>query len=225
MDMEDFYQLCEAIGTMTFSTIHENEVQSRIAHFNGFDEHGIYFRSMGNKPFARQLLESKKVTVCGITDSSISHHVDDLNPHFSTGYSIRLVGDVEFVSEQQVRERAVGNERLQLAVFDLDRYPAMKKGNFVITRAKVEIYDFDFECEKRDHKLLRTRFSFGDVAFNLAGPSITDACIECGKCYSGCTFKAIEPGSPYRIKPERCDDCGSCLEICPVNAIEISKAF
>jgi ferredoxin len=225
MKIQEFYELCEKIGTMTFSTIHGNEVQSRIAHFNGYDEHGIYFRSMWNKPFARQLLESKTVTVCGITDSSIYHRQDDMNPYFPAGFSIRLVGDVEFVSEDQIRQRAVGNERLQLAVFDMDRYPAMKKGNFLITRAKVEVYDYDFDCKNRDHKVLRTRFSFGDFPFNLAGPRITDACIACGKCFSGCTFKAIEKGSPYRIRPERCDDCGSCLEVCPVNAIEISQAF
>ena len=225
MKMEELYELCEKIGTMTFSTIHGDEVQSRIAHFNGFDEHGIYFRSMWNKPFARQLLETKKVTVCGISDSRIFHKPNDMNPYFPPGFFIRMVGEVEFVSEEEIRKLAVGNERLQLAVFDMDRYTAMRKGNFVITKAKVEIYDFDYDCSTRDHKDLRTRFSFGDVPFNLAGPTITDKCIECGKCYENCTFKAIEKGTPYRIDPIRCDDCGSCIMNCPVDAIELSKTF
>ncbi len=50
---------------MVFSTMHGDEVHSRVAHFNGYDEEGLYFRTMANKTFCKQLIETGKVTVCG----------------------------------------------------------------------------------------------------------------------------------------------------------------
>ena len=223
--LEYLYEKLEHIGSLTFSTMYKDEIHSRIAHFNGFDEHGIYFRSMWNKPFAKQIIEHGKITVCGVTDSRISHAEDNYVPQFPPGYSVRIIGKVKFVSEEELRERAKGNNRLELAVFDMDRYVAMRKGNFVIYKAKVEIYDFDYDCINRDHKLLRERFSFGDVTFNLAGPRITDKCTQCGLCLKKCSFKAITAGSPYKIDPSKCDDCGDCLMVCPTGAINQSIPF
>jgi len=225
MTIKEIYDLFDAVGVSTFSTIHKGEVHSRIAHFNGYDEEGIYFRTMWNKPYARQLMETGQVTVCGVTDSRILGHDEEYVPEFPPGYSIRLIGKVKFVPEDAIREKAKTNEGLKTAAQDMDKYPAMKKGNFVIYAAKVEVFDYDFEMKSRDHKLLRTRASFGGMTYNLAGPRITETCIECGKCYKKCSFKAIEKGSPYRVNPQRCDDCGDCLEVCPVGAINLSQAF
>ncbi len=225
MTIKEIYELFDNIGTLTFSTIHNGEVHSRIAHFNGYDEDGIYFRTMWNKPYARQLVETGSVTVCGVTDSRVLGHDEDGAPEFPPGYSVRLIGKVKPVDEAAIREKAKTNEMLKTAAQDMDKYAAMKKGNFVIYEAKVDVFDYDFEGTKRDHKILRIRDSFGGMTYNLAGPTITDKCIGCGLCFKNCTFKAIEKGEPYRIRPERCDDCGSCIEVCPVDAIELSKAF
>lgn len=223
MNIKEIYEKLERIGVLTFSTIYNGEVHSRIAHLNGYDENGIYFRTMWNKPFARQLKETKKVTLCGISDSRVLDHDENGVPEFPPGYFIRLIGEVKYLSEENVRELAKTNEKLKLAAYDMEKYPAMKEGNFVIYKAKGEIFDYDFECKRRDHKVLRKRFQFGGMNYNEAGPTITDRCIECGKCFKSCTFKAIEKGSPYRILSERCDDCGSCIMVCPVDAIELSK--
>lgn len=145
MELKELYELIDEIGCFTFSTMGEKgEIQSRIAHFNGFDEEGIYFRTMTSKPYYR---------------------------------------------------------------------------------GKVDVFDTDFELTRRDHKVLRTRFSFNGYEFNLAGPRITNKCIECGLCKQTCSFNAIEAGSPYKINPSRCDDCGMCMHVCPVNAIEESLEF
>lgn len=225
MDIKKIYEYVEKIGVLVFSTISGNEVHSRIAHFNGYDDEGIYFRTMFNKPFGRQLVETGKVTVCGSTDTRILGNKQDGTPIFPPSYSFRLIGEVKKVPTEIIKEKAKNNIELQIAANDIEKYPAMAEGNFVIYRGKGEIFDVDFEETNREHKLLRTRFSFGDVSFNPAGVRITNKCIGCGKCKKVCTFKAIEEGSPYKVISERCDDCGSCLMACPVNAIEKSLTF
>lgn len=225
MNIKEIYDVLNSVGVLTFSTIENNEVQSRVAHLNGCDEKGIYFRTMGNKPYARQVKKTGKVTICGVSDSRILGHNDDGVPEFPPGYSIRLVCEVEYLEEETIRELAKTNADLQLAVYDMDKYPMMKKGNFRIHKAKGELYDYDFDCLNRDHKLLRKRFEFGGMSYNKVGPTITSNCIKCGACKKVCTFKAIEEGSPYRINPDRCDDCGSCINACPVDAIELSKSL
>lgn len=225
MEIKKVYEYAEKIGVLVFSTISDDEVHSRVAHFNGYDEEGIYFRTMANKPYARQLIESGKVTVCGITDTSITSHDENGAPVFPPSYSFRLIGDVKKVSKEVIKEKAKTNKELRTAANDIELYPAMGEGNFVIYKAKGEIFDVDFDCVNRDHKLERLRFEFGDKSFNEAGVRINDKCIECGICKKICSFKAIEEGSPYKVISNRCDDCGSCLLKCPVGAIEESLVF
>lgn len=223
MTLDKLYEQIEKLGVMTFSTIHDGEVHSRSAHFNGFDDEGLYFRTMANKPYARQLRETGKLTVCGISNAHVSY--DGASPIFPRSFTIRIIGEVRPVAPEVIIEKAKTNDLLKTAAQDIENYPAMADGNFVMYRAKVEIYDVDFELENRDHKLLRTRFAFGGATFNPAGVRITDQCIECGACKEVCSFKAIEVGTPYRCNPERCDDCGSCIRVCPVNAIQESLTF
>ena len=97
---------------------------------------------------------------------------------------------------------------------------------FCICEGKGEVFDYDFELENRDHKLLRKRFAFGGETVNEAGVRIDpDKCIACGECYEVCTFSAIVEGEPYKVQSERCDECGSCINACPVEAIECSKTM
>jgi ferredoxin len=225
MEIKKIYEYSEKIGILVFSTIHNDEVHSRVAHFNGYDEEGIYFRTMSNKPFCRQLIETKKVTVCGCTNTDILGHKEDGTPIFPPSYSFRLIGEVKNVPADVIKEKAKKNEALRTAANDIEKYPAMAKGNFVIYKGKGEIFDVDFEKINRNHKLLRTRFSFGGTHFNPAGVRINDKCISCGSCKKVCTFDAVKEGTPYKIISNRCDDCGSCLLACPVNAIEESLTF
>lgn len=226
MKLEELYKKIEEVGCFTFSTFGEKgEIQSRIAHFNGFDEEGIYFRTMTSKPYYRQLMKHKKVTVCGITDSKVLGHEPDGTPIFPPSYSLRIVGDVENVPYEVICEKAKTNKDLVTAVQDGEKYPTMKDANFRISRGKVDIFDTDFELQRREHKVVRTRFSFNGYDFNYAGPRITDKCIGCGLCKKNCSFLAIEEGKPYKINLIYCDDCGTCLTVCPVGAIEESLEF
>ncbi len=224
MDLTILYGYIEQIGVMSFSTVMNGEVYSRSAHFNGFDQDGLYFRTMVNKPYCRQLKETGKLTVCGISDSTVQH-TGNGGVYFPPSFTLRLIGDVRPVPPEVIIKKATTNQMLLTAANDIIAYPAMAEGNFVMYRAKVEIYDADFEMEHRDHKLQRTRFAFGGKSFNPGGVRITDKCIECGACREVCSFKAIEAGTPYRCNPERCDDCGSCIRVCPVDAILESLPF
>jgi ferredoxin len=223
MELKKLYQYIEEIGVMAFSTIYNDEVHSRSAHFNGFDEDGLYFRTMSNKPYARQLLETQKLTVCGISNSKALEK--DGHAHFPPSFTLRLISDVRYVPPEVIIEKAKSNDMLKVAALDIEAYPAMAEGNFVMHRFKGEIYDVDFELLHRDHKLIRTRFAFGGATFNPAGVRIGEDCIECGLCKEICSFKAIEEGSPYRCIPEYCDDCGSCMLVCPVEAVQKSLVF
>jgi len=69
------------------------------------------------------------------------------------------------VPPELIVEKAKENALLQTAALDIERYPAMTNGNFVMYRAKGEIFDADFKMEHRDHKVLRTRFAFGGASF------------------------------------------------------------
>lgn len=225
MTIKELYEYADRIGLLTFSTIYNGEVHSRIAHLNGYDDEGIYFRTMGNKPYGRQLKESGRVTICGHLSAGIFNHENvGATPHFAPGYSLRIIGHVRFVPAEEVIEKAKSNKMLEVAARDIEQYPAMGNGNFMITRAKCEIFDYDFEKVNRSHKLQRTRFSFGGETFNPAGVRImAEECIGCGACQSICSFDAIDyNGENYRVNPERCDDCGSCMLQCPVGAIRES---
>jgi len=223
MNNKEIYELFDKIGCLTFTTVSDGIPHSRIAHFNGFDENGFYFRTMVVKPFYRHLVNKPVISICGLyPDSKIDLDPETGLPYFKPGYFIRLIGEVRPVPADEIREKAETNLHLKSAAHDLEAYPAMS--NFCLYRGRGEVFDYDFEMEHRDHKLLRTRFSFGGGSSSIAGCRITDKCISCGQCIEECTFKAIKEASgKYEIIPERCDACGSCSVVCPADAIEAAE--
>lgn len=219
MNIDEIWNYLEKIGCLTFATISDGFVHPRIVHPYAYDEEGIYFMSMNIKPFARQLRQTKQVSVCGMWPKTQILGVDEnLVPEFPPGFTLRIIGHVREIFEEEVRLKAKTNPQFKKTLFDLKKYPATC--NFQIYKGKGEIYDFDYEMKNRDHKLLRTRFAFGGDTYNPSGSRITDECTECGECFEVCTFKAIKKGSPYEVISERCDECGSCALVCPVKAIK-----
>lgn len=216
MTIREIYERFDSIGSCVFATVNGDEPETRIAHFLACDEEGLYFMTMTTKPFYRQLKESGKVSVCGLSASSAVTMREDGTLDMAPGYFIRVTGDVREVAMEEIK--AKNDPAFNYGIEDQQRYPAMT--TFVLYRAKGEIFDYDFDMKFRDHKLERERFSFGGHPVEKAGLTITEACVGCGACESVCTFKAIRrEGNMYVIDGSRCDECGDCWVRCPVHAV------
>lgn len=220
MNIEDIYKKFEKIGCLTFATIDKDTPQTRIAHLFAYDHEGLYFRTMITKPFYEQLTKTKKVSICGMyPKTSVSYNAEGM-PYFPPGYTIRATGKVREIPFDVLKEKSAADDMFLLGVKDIEKYPAMT--TFCLYEAWGEVYDFDYEMEHRSHKLLRKGFSFGGALIPFRGIRITDACISCGKCQAGCSFKAIsQHGEKFVIDHTRCDACGDCYMVCPAGAIEI----
>jgi ferredoxin len=218
LNIYEVYERFEKIGCYPFSTVDEHgSPVSRIAHFIAVDDEGLYFTTMNVKPFYRHLKANGTVSACGASGSG-KVEMDEKNlPVFQPGFAIRVTGKVRELPNDVIVAKAADNHGLDVAVHDFEKYPATRA--FVLYQGHGEVYDYDFELVKRDHKLERERFAFGGDSFVEPGLVIGESCIGCGTCLELCTFKAIEAGSPYRIRGNRCDECGTCYVNCPVQAI------
>ncbi|WP_291327424.1 4Fe-4S binding protein [Desulfovibrio sp. UCD-KL4C] len=222
MNLEGIYETIAKIGHLTCTTLKDATMYSRIIGFCGSDNDGIYFLTMTVKPFYRQLKANPQVSLCGIYPSARKEGKNKVGqPYTRPGFFLRITGEAREITQDEVHEKAAsGSELHKYALEDIERYPAMRL--FCIFKGKGELYDYDFEMENRDHKLLRERFAFGGETFNTSGARIDPAkCIACGECFEVCSFKAIEPGDVYRVRNERCDECGSCILACPHEAIDL----
>lgn len=220
MEIAEIYAKFDQIGCLTFATIDNGYPQTRIAHLFAYDHEGLYFRTMITKPFYAQLKEIGKVSICGMyPKTSVSHDAQGM-PYFAPGYTIRATGDIREIDLETLQMKAAAEEMFMLGVKDIQKYPAMT--TFCLYRAWGEVYDFDFEMEKRSHKLLRAGFSFGGQPIPERGLRINEDCSACGECLENCSFKAIYlENETYIIDPTKCDVCGDCYMICPVGGVDI----
>ncbi len=217
MDIKEIFDLFEKVGCLTFATINGDYPETRIAHFLTYDEEGLYFFTMDAKPFYKQLKETGKLSVCGLSVPPQVEWVDEDTPYSAPGFFIRATGDVrEFTIEEA---KAKDPEHFKYLIEDHKRYPRIT--GFCLYNFHGEIYDYDFEKENRENKLLRERFTFGSMKAIPVGLRIDKSkCISCGKCKQNCSFLAItQDDDGYRIMGERCDECGNCYNSCPADAV------
>ncbi len=226
MTLHEIHEAIKKVGSLSMTTLDGETMHSRIVGIIGGDDQGIYFLTMYVKPFYRQLKNNPQVALCGIYPSSRKTGKNAVGqPTFAPGFTLRITGEAREIPEDEVKEKAAAGSAVhQYFLKDAARYPALRL--FCIFKGKGEIFDFDFEMEHRDHKLLRTRFGFGGETFNEAGARINpEKCTACGECFDACTFKAIVLGDPYRVDGSRCDECGSCFLVCSQEAVELSKTI
>lgn len=226
MMLQEIDSAIAKVGSLSITTLDGNTMHSRIISVCGSDEDGIYFLTMNVKPFYRQLKSNPQISMCGIYPSGRKEGKNkNGQPYWPPGFFLRITGETREVSGDEIRKKTeAGSEIHRYALEEAERYPAMKL--FCVFKGKGELFNYDFELENRDHKLLRKRFAFGGETVNEAGARIDpDKCIACGECHEVCTFKAIVEGQPYKVDSERCDECGSCIMACPSEAIECSKTM
>lgn len=226
MTTQELKSALAKVGSLSITTLDGSTMHSRIISICGCDDDGIYFLTMDVKPFYRQLKSNPHLSLCGIYPSGRKEGKNkDGQPYWPPGFTLRVTGEAREITDEEIKEKAAsGNELFQYTLEEATRYPSMKL--FCIFKGKGEIFDYDFELENRDHKLLRTRFSFGGETVNQAGARIDpDKCVACGECFEVCTFSAIVEGEPYVVNSERCDECGSCIMSCPAKAIEHSQTM
>lgn len=222
LSIQEVFELFDKIGCCSFSTPNgKGGVDARIAHFFAYDDAGLYLRTMTGKPFYHQMIESGQLAVCGEKTERPAEWSEDYLPHFKPGYMMRVSGHVRLLSMDEVVQHAEVDPRFSVATHDIEKYPETVV--LVLESAWGELYDYDYNKVTRDHKLERQRFAWGGATFVEPGFHITDDCIECGACFNSCTFDAIVPGTPYRIRGNRCDECGNCHEVCPMGAV-VEKA-
>jgi len=216
--IQEIFEAFQRVGVVSCATLDgKGSVESRMAVPCAYDAEGIYIGTMTVKPFYRQMKEGGCVSLCGEYPTTRVSLGERNKPYFEPGYTVRLSGQVREISEAELMEKASGNPLFDHAVDDLAQYPETRY--FVIYKGHGEIYDYDYEMEKRDHKIERERFAFGGEEIVAPGLSITGDCTGCGACLERCSFKAIEEGTPYRILGNRCDECGDCYNACPVGAV------
>ena len=227
MKLRDIEAAITKIGCLSITSLAGATMHSRIISICGVDEDGIYFLTMDVKPFYRQLKSNPHISLCGIYPSGRKEGKNkDGQPYWPPGFFLRISGEAREVAGDEIREKAAaGSELHRYTQEEAARYPAMKL--FCLFKGKGEIFDYDFELENRDHKLLRQRFAFGGERVNEAGVRIDpDKCLACGECFNVCSFNAIEEGEgAYAVRGERCDECGSCITVCPVEAIACSTVM
>ncbi|MEG3072072.1 MAG: 4Fe-4S binding protein [Peptococcaceae bacterium] len=223
MVIEEIYKAFDRIGCLTFATIDGDYPETRIAHLFAWDEEGLYFRTMRVKPFYRQLMETRKISICGMSASPRVRIGEDGLPNFEPGYTIKATGDVKEIPFAVLQKKADIKPIFRLGVKDTIKYPDTV--TFCIYRFKGDYYNYDYDCHSRDHKIIRKHFNFGYFPDRFKGLKINvDLCTKCGKCEEICqsiNFKAVyQTDSGYAIDIDKCDVCGSCSKACPVNAIE-----
>ncbi len=84
-------------------------------------------------------------------------------------------------------------------------------------------------AEPRSMQALEDRLPKWLVEFGrsqlTARPSITDACIGCGRCAAHCPPKAMTmKKGKVHINYDRCIRCYCCQELCPENAVQIRES-
>lgn len=201
MDAKTCLKKLEYVGTLAFATVDEfGNPQIRNISAIHYEEDAIYFYTARGKNFYRELKSSKKVQILGLTMYKemirLSSHAICLEGAESVKWR-----DIIF-REQPYLENVYPDDTRDIGAV------------FMIRDAEIEYFQLSV------HPIFRESYTLGNGMITPKGFHITDACIACGKCESGCPQKAIHPGTPFVIRQENCLHCGRCEVNCPVHAIE-----
>lgn len=203
MNLNKCLEKLREIKDVSFATIDKTgSPQVRIIDIMNIEDGKIYFLTARGKSFYKQLNETLKVAIVGLTKDY---------------ESIRVNGKVKRVDSQ----KETIDKLFKLNPSMNDVYPGDSRyilEAFCVYEGEVEYFDL------LKKPIFRTSFSLNDGKIIKKGFFIYDKCIKCGTCYRNCPQKAIiEKETHYEIMQEHCLHCGLCFENCPVKAIEVLK--
>lgn len=202
MNAEICLQKLKLCGVLSFATVDESGApQIRCISAIHYETDSLYFFTARGKKFCEELQRDGRVQILAYT-------------RFKE--MIRLSGRAAAVpeKEQQEKIRTIFAEQPYLA----NVYPGETRNIGII----FEIRNFTVEYFNLGvNPIFRETYPVGSAQTEAVGYTIiSDCCIGCGTCLSGCPQHCIVPGKTYRIEPEHCLHCGACYESCPVKAVK-----
>ncbi len=202
MNAQDCLNKLREIKDVAFATVDEQGCpQVRIIDVMITEEEKLYFCTSRGKHFHKEL-ESGRVAVTGLTKEY---------------QSIRVFGKVKKLEDQKYWIDRIFEENPSMNSV----YPGESRyilDAFCIEEAELEYFDLSTE------PIYRESFAIGGSELTQKGFVITEECIGCDTCRSGCPQQCITEGTPYFIQQEHCLHCGLCFENCPVEAIKRREA-
>lgn len=200
MDAQTCLKKLGYVGVLAFATVDGGGApQVRNISAIHYESDGLYFYTARGKDFCRELLADGRVQVLGYT-----MHKE----------MIRLWGRTVPVPEEE-------QEHWRDLIFAEQPYLSnVYPGDTRSIGIVFQLRDFAVEYFNLGVRpIFRESYVVGGGELRPKGYLISDRCIGCGACQSVCPQRAIDSGSPFRIRQENCLHCGSCFEHCPVSAI------
>ncbi len=191
------------VGVLNFATVDKDGCpQVRCISAIHYEPDAIYFYTARGKDFCQELLADGHVQVMGYT-------------RFKEMIRLSAVARPVADSEQERWKDIIFGEQPYLG----NVYPGDTRDiGIVFCIRDMEIEYFNLGA----HPIFRQNYASGNATIRQKGFRITEDCIGCGTCRTGCPQKAIDEGSPYHIRQENCLRCGRCQEKCPAGAIQRS---
>lgn len=200
MDAKTCLQKLSYVGVLNFATVDKNgKPQVRCISAIHFEEESFWFLTARGKDFYRELIADGNVQLLAYTRFKEMIRV--------SAKAVRMADELQnkcrdtIWAEQPYMENVYPNGTREI----LDA--------FEIKDMQIEYFNLG------THPIIRYYYTVGKVEQIEKGYRISDECIQCGTCATGCPQQCIIEGSPYEINQEHCLQCGRCFENCPVQAI------
>lgn len=199
-----FKFLCEEIHTTVVATNDENGFPVTCAvDIMDYDENGLYFLTAKGKKFYNRLKTTGYLSLTGIKGKDTMSCV-----------AVSVCGKIKQDDDKRLQRLLDKNPYMY------EIYPTEQSRSALTAFCLYEGNGEWFDLSKKP--IERFSFSFGRMFGGKSGYFITDKCVSCGNCVSGCPQNCIIAGKPYFIEQKNCLRCGNCYENCPAGAIEKS---
>lgn len=202
MNAETCLEKLDLITTLSMATVDEDGMpQNRIISAIYIEDNQFYFFTARGKEFARQLKQTNKVAILGLSKFK---------------EQIRLTGIVKAVEEN--------NQRKYIDLI-FEKYPYLynvypDKTNeigmvFKIKDCEIEYFNLAVK------PIFRQTYTLGDYTAKEKGFKIAeDECIGCETCMRNCPQKSIVKNDKFEISQNHCLHCGNCYKHCPQGAVK-----